>query len=182
MSLRVRAPLPPGEVRRSAGGAPMPAMDDGYMSRLVKLVPAEAIGPFPFLMDYARQVQTQMPEGSPRWSLYFVAWALLIVVIVLRARATMAPELNQGPQWGSVLIAGVAFFIWVHVMGGDFGLEMLANQITAAGVGPDGVTRSPGAMQQPAAGMAELKAFMANVSLMLWTTLAPVVYRGEDPA
>lgn len=180
MSLRVRAPLPPGEIRRSAGGAPMPAMDDGYMSRLVKLVPAEAIGPFPFLMDYARQVQTQLPEGSPRWSLYFVAWALLLVVVVLRVRATSAPELNQGPQWGSVLIAAVAFFIWVHVMGGDFGFEMLVNQMMA-GAGSDGITRSPSALQT-AAGSQELKAFMSNVSLMLWTTLAPVVYRGEEPA
>jgi hypothetical protein len=188
MSLRVRAPLPPGEIRRSAGGAPM-GMDDGYMSRLVKLVPAEAIGPFPFLMDYARQVQMQLPDGSPRWTLYFVAWALLIVVIVLRARATSAPELGQGPQWGSVMIAAVAFFIWVHVMGGDFGLEMLVNQMVAgpapvAGAlpGAEGITRSPPTALQTAAGSPELKAFMANVSLMLWTTLAPVVYRGEDPA
>ncbi len=172
MSLRVRAPLPPGDIRRSAGGSP--PMDDGYMSRLVKLVPAEAVGPFPFLMDYARQVP--MPEGGPRWSIYFVAWVLMIIVIVLRVRTTSEP--GRGPQWGAVLIAAVAFFIWVHVMGGDFGFELLLNKM-AAGAGADGISRTSGAVST-AAGAEQLKNFVANVALMAWTTLAPVVYRGED--
>lgn len=174
MSLRVRAPLPAGEIRRSAGGAPMPAVDDGYMSRLVKLVPAEAIGPFPFLMDYARQIP--IPEGSPRWSIYFVAWVLLAIVIVLRIKTTSEP--GKGPQWGAVLIAGVAFFIWVHVMGGDFGFELLLKNLTA-GAGPDGITRT-GAAAVAGTSPDQLKNFVSNVALMAWTTLAPVVYRGED--
>lgn len=178
MSLRVVARGSGGDIRRSGPGGP-PGMDDGYMSRLVKLVPAEAVGPFPFLMDYARQVQTQLPEGSPRWSIYFVAWALLIVVVVLRARATSAPDLKLGPQWGGVLIAGVAFFIWVHVMGGDFGFELLLNKMTA-GTGADGISRTQGVAGTLVTGTQELKNFIANVALMLWTTLAPVVYRGEE--
>ncbi|MEQ1718632.1 MAG: hypothetical protein ABL907_22045 [Hyphomicrobium sp.] len=176
MSLRVRGPLPAGDIRRGPGGAPMPPMDDGYMSRLVKLVPAEAVGPFPFLMDYARQVP--MPDGSPRYAIYFVAWVLLAIVIVLRVRTTSAP--GVGPQWGAVLIAGVAFFIWVHVLGGDCGCELLLNKMTA-GAGPDGITRTAGAGAAAAGSSPEqLKNFVANVSLMAWTTLAPVVYRGED--
>ncbi len=169
MSLRVRAPLPPGEVRRGPGGTPMPQMDDGYMSRLVKLVPAEAIGPFPFLLESAKGVQM---GGDARWPIYFVAWVLLIVVIVLRIRATSEP--GRGPQWAAVLISSVAFFIWAHVMGGDFGFELLFNQ---KGVGPDGISRSTGAV---AGSSEQFKTFAANVALMAWTTLAPVVYRGED--
>ena len=176
MSLRVRGPLGDGEVRRGPGGAPMPQVDDGYMSRLVKLVPAEAVGPFPFLMDYAQKVP--MPEGSPRYAIYFVAWVLLMIVVVLRARATYEP--GRGPQWGAVLIAAVAFFIWVHVMGGDFGFERLFERVASAGAGPgnDGITRTTGAAV--AAGGQDLKNFVANVGLMAWTTLAPVVYRGDD--
>jgi hypothetical protein len=152
----------------------MPAMDDGYMSRLVKLVPAEAIGPFPFLMDYARQVP--LPEGSPRYAIYAVAWILLLIVVVLRARATSEP--GRGAQWGAVLVAAVAFFIWVHVMGGDFGFELLFKN-TASGVGADGISRATAAVSTPAGGQ-ELKNFIANIALMAWTTLAPVIYRGED--
>jgi hypothetical protein len=174
MSLRVRAPMPAGEIRRGPGGVTMPAMDDGYMSRLVKLVPAEAIGPFPFLMDYARQVP--MPDGSPKYAIYAVAWILLLIVIVLRVRATTEP--GRGPQWGAVLVAAVAFFIWVHVMGGDFGFELLFRN-AGTGVGPDGISRATGAVTTPA-GAQELKTFIANMALMAWTTLAPVVYRGED--
>lgn len=174
MSLRVRAPLPPGEVRRGPGGAAMPAMDDGYMSRLVKLVPAEAVGPFPFLMDYASKLAPT--DGSPRYSVYFVAWVLLLIVIVLRIRTTSEP--GHGPQWGAVLIAAVAFFIWVHVMQGDFGFELLLSKMTA-GTGTDGISRTTGAVTT-ATNVQDLKAFVANVALMAWTTLAPVVYRGDE--
>ena len=174
MSLRVRGPLPAGEVRRGPGGAAMPPMDDGYMSRLVKLVPAEAIGPFPFLMDYAGKVAPT--DGSPRWSIYFVAWVLMLIVIVLRVRATSEP--GQSAQWGAVLIAAVAFFIWVHVMGGDFGFEQLFNKL-ASGAGTDGISRTAGTLPV-GSNPQELKAFVSNVALMAWTTLAPAVYRGAD--
>lgn len=173
MSMRVRAPLPPGEIRRSPGGAPVP-MDDSYMSRLVKLVPAEAIGPFPFLMDYAYKVAPT--DGSPRYSVYFVAWILLLIVVVLRIRATTEP--GAGPQWGAVLIAAVAFFIWVHVMQGDFGFELLLNRMTS-GAGTDGISRTTAAVGSVTDAQ-QLKNFIANVALMAWTTLAPVVYRGEE--
>ena len=174
MSMRVRGPLGEGEVRRSPGGGPMPQMDDSYMSRLVKLVPAEAVGPFPFLMDYARQVP--LPEGSPRYAVYFVAWVLLLIVVILRVRTTSEP--GRGPQWGAVLIAAVAFFIWVHVMGGDFGFERIFDRM-ASGAGVDGITRTTAAGVLAGGGQ-ELKNFVANVALMAWTTLAPVVYRGDD--
>lgn len=173
MSLRVRAPLPEGEVRRGVGGAPMPQMDDGYMSRLVKLVPAEAIGPFPFLLESAKNVP--MADGS-RLPVYFVAWVLLIIVVVIRYKATTEP--GKGTQWGGVLIAAVAFFIWAHVMGGDFGFEQLLNR-GAAGTGPDGISRTTAAIGSAVGGV-EARNFYANVALMAWTTLAPVVYKGED--
>src|SRR5262245_23465989 len=115
MSMRVRAPLPAGEVRRGPGGAPVP-VDDGYMSRLTKLVPAEAIGPFPILLEQAKTIAPT--DGTPRYAVYFVAWVLLLIVVLLRARATSEP--GAGPQWGAVLIAAVAFVIWAHVLGGDF--------------------------------------------------------------
>ena len=170
MSLRVRAPLAEGDIRRGRGEV----MEDPYMSRLVKLVPAEAVGPFPFLMQSATQLTAD--SGGPRWGVYFVAWVLLLIVIAVRWRATH--EQGKGAQWGAVLIAAVAFFIWVHVMNGDFGFELLFKSI-ANGVGPDGITRGvdPAAAASKAT---QYKDFFSSVSLMAWTTLAPVVYTGED--
>ena len=171
MSLRVRSPLPTGDVRRCRGDVP----EDPYMNRLVKLVPAEAIGPFPFLMDSAQRLTPA--DGGPRWAVYFVAWILLVAVIVIRLRATSEP--GRGPQWGAVLVAAVAFFIWVHVMQGDFGFELALQKMLAAPSGPDGVTRSAfGTTAVPNPG--DLKNFVSNVALMAWTTVAPAVYRGEE--
>ena len=172
MSMRVRAPLAEGDIRRGRGEV----MEDPYMNRLVKLVPAEAVGPFPFLMDSAERLSAA--DGGPRIAVYFVAWVLLLVVIVVRWQATSEP--GKGAQWGAVLIAAVAFFIWAHVMHGDFGFELLLNK-AASSVGPDGVTRSGDVVGAVTGGINDIKQFMANVMLMAWTTLAPVVYRGEDP-
>lgn len=168
MSLRVYSPKGPGEITRSGGyngGG-----SDPYMSRLVKLVPSEAVGIYPVIMSQANQIPTT--PGEPRWAIYIAAWALLLIVVVLRWRATSAP--GQGAQWGAILIAAVAFFIWVHVMGGDFGLERYFPQISPQLLAQD-PTRSP----TDTSALAGMKDFVANLSLMTWTLLAPAVYRGD---
>jgi hypothetical protein len=48
-----------------------------------------------------------------------------------------------------------------------------------AGTGTDGISRTTGAVTT-ATNVQDLKAFVANVALMAWTTLAPVVYRGDE--
>ena len=171
MSLRVRAPLGQGDVRRGMGDV----NEDPYMSRLVKLVPAEAVGPYPFLMDYAEKLTPH--DGSARWAVYFVAWVLLIIVLVVRWQSTH--EAGKGAQWGAILIAAVAFFIWVHVMHGDFGFELLLNKI-ATPVPADASRGIGDVAAAVSTNVNDLKQFVANVMLMAWTTLAPVVYRGED--
>ena len=172
MSMRLRSPLGEGDIRRGRGEVP----EDPYMNRLVKLVPAEAVGPYPFLMDYAEKL-TPADGGGGRWAVYFVAWTLLLMVLVVRWKTTSEP--GKGAQWGAVLIAVVSFFIWVHVMHGDFGFELLLKQAVAT-VGQDGVTRSGDAVGAVTTNVNDLKQFVANVMLMAWTTLAPVVYKGDD--
>lgn len=144
---------------------------DAYMSRLVKLVPAEAVTVYPVVMQQANAVT---PLDGPRWAVYIAAWTMLLIVVVLRFVATREP--GRSPQWGAVLIAAVSFFIWVHVMGGDFGFERLLENM-AHGSAPDSLTRS-GPSNIPNTG--ELKQFVSNLSLTAWTLLAPAVYRGEE--
>jgi hypothetical protein len=64
------------------------------------------------------------------------------------------------------------------VMGGDFGFEQVLNKL-ASGAGTDGISRT-GGTASPATDPVELRKFVSNVALMAWTTLAPVVYKGED--
>ena len=75
MSLRVRAPLPAGDVRRGRGDVP----EDAYMGRLVKLVPAEAVGTFPLLLASAKEVMSRRHiglAGAALAGLLLVAWLL----------------------------------------------------------------------------------------------------------
>lgn len=169
MSLRIAGAS--ADVRRDYPGARGGGGSDAYMSRLVKLVPAEVITIYPVVMQQAKSV-TPFPD-SPRWGVYLAAWVLLAIVIILRFVATREP--GKGAQWGAILIAAVSFFIWVHVMDGDFGFERLLHNMVAGG-GTDALTRGPSSIPDPAG----LKQFVSNLSLTAWTLLAPVVYKGDD--
>lgn len=159
-----------GEVRRDYPGA-RGGGGDAYMSRLVKLVPAEAVTVYPVVMQQANSVT---PIDGPRWAVYIAAWTMLAIVVILRWTATREP--GKSAQWGAVLIAAVSFFIWVHVMGGDFGFERLLENL-AQGTGTDPLTRSgPGNVTDTDG----LKKFVSNLSLTAWTLLAPAVYRGDE--
>lgn len=165
MSLRIGGGAATHRDYRGGGGG-----GEAYMSRLVKLVPAEAVTVYPVVMQQANNVT---PIDGPRWAVYIAAWTMLLIVVVLRFVATREP--GKSPQWGAVLIAAVSFFIWVHVMGGDFGFERLLENL-AQGT-PDTLTRSgAGNMPNPDS----LKQFVSNLSLTAWTLLAPAVYRGEE--
>jgi hypothetical protein len=178
MSLRITTASADGIKRSGYPGGPAEG-SDAYMGRLVKLVPAEAVTVYPLLVS-----QAQSATGPNRMLVYVTAWVLLLVVIVLRWKATSVP--GKGAQWGSVLIAAVAFFIWVHVMGGDFGFEMLMQKAAA----PPPGTRAGAAVAQAAAEarapapidatFASMKSYLSNLALTTWTLVAPAIYKGEE--
>jgi hypothetical protein len=162
MTLRIAG----GDVRRGVPGG-----GDPYVSRLVKLVPAEAVTVCPVMLQ---QAQTVTPIDGSRWAVYITAWAMLLIVIVLRWAATREP--GKGAQWGAILIAAVSFFIWVHVLGGDFGFERLIANL-APGGSSDSLTRNA---LGNVPNTEELRKFASNLSLTAWTLLAPAVYRGDE--
>jgi hypothetical protein len=177
MSLRIAAQPADGIKRSGYPGGP-PEGSDAYMGRLVKLVPAEAVTVYPLLVS-----QAQSATGPNRMLVYVTAWVLLLVVIILRWKATSAP--GKSAQWGAVLIAAVAFFIWVHVMGGDFGFEMLLEKAApptppraAAGAAAAvAETRAPAPVD---ATFASMKSYLSNLALTTWTLIAPAVYKGDE--
>ena len=153
MSLRIIAPAAPGEVRARAADSSTPV--DHYMERLVKLVPAESIAAYPLLHSLA------VDQGN--WAIFLVSWVLLVVSIILRWHATSVE--GQGAQTTAVIIAAVSFFIWVYVMGGDFGLVALLQKMELLDPGSDFVSEVN---------------FLAVMALVIWTILVPVFYKGDS--
>ena len=189
MSLRISAPSNDdgGTVRRGPGGAAASDSGDGYLSRLVKLIPGEAVVAYPFLHSRAEQVikefngsaygvatlhelpiigsnadgaaPTYYATGPDHWLLVAMAWLMLAVVILLRWQATRGPG---GAQWGAVFIAAVSFMLWVPVMQGSFGIMDTISIWTETPV-PDPVER-----------------FIPELLLVLWTILVPAFYRPQN--
>lgn len=188
MSLRISAPS--GEDRdearrRTLGEAPA-VSTDYYLSRLVKLIPGEALVAFPFLQSRAEQVVVEFgaePHGTTvqkiyatgpigddalaptvsvtgpdHWLLVMMAWLILALVVLLRWQATRGPG---GAQWGAVFIAAVSFMLWVPVMGGSFGI-MDAFQVQSGVPVPDPIEK-----------------FIPELLLVLWSILIPAFYKPQ---
>lgn len=122
--------------RAARAGPPVGAIDP-WLTRLVKLVPAEVVAVYLAGRPLAQGVlETAWP---------FVALALVVIV---RGWGTAD---RRGPQWISVAVSAVSFVLWVLATGGRFG---------ALG----------------------LDANVAGLAVLVWTTLVPVLWRGDPPA
>ena len=78
---------------------------DGYIEKLVKLIPAEGISLYPLglsLLDKTATTQVKL------WGII-----TLLVCILFRVKATW--KLGEGPQIVSIVIAAVSFVLWVLV-------------------------------------------------------------------
>lgn len=109
---------------------------DSWVSRLVKLVPAEILAVYLAGRGYA----TGYPGKWPA--------VCMIMLLVFRLLSTRAPR--TGPQWWAAVISAVSFLIYVYAMGDQFLLWRLDQNV-------------------------------ASLAVLAWTTVVPVIYRG-DPA
>jgi len=112
-----------------------------YLTRLMQMVPSEVIGLY--LVGSG-----MIPENKP---LVLSIWAVicLVGVIVVRAYGTSDPAKGQKPQWTAVILACVAFVIWVYSLGGPF--------------------RAYG-LYEP---------YVGSLSVLTWTFFVPKFYRGS---
>jgi hypothetical protein len=116
--------------RSSPGLAQVAAGGDGggnfglYLDRLVKMIPAEAIGLYLVASGFF-----ETTEGG--W-LIAVTLIGLAAVIVVRIWGTKDPQNNKGTDWIHVVISSIAFLIWVYKMGGPFEAYNLQNEKLAS--------------------------------------------------
>jgi hypothetical protein len=112
--------VPPGEMPMGgvddAGGAAVTVPESSgsigdYLDRLMKMVPAEAIG----LYIVGKGVIGE------QWGI-LVGWAVfcLAFVILLRVKYTADPVKKLSPDWIHIIISSVAFLIWTYSMGQPF--------------------------------------------------------------
>jgi hypothetical protein len=130
--LRIRAPRAPEAAAAAGTAGPI----DGWMDRLMKLVPSEIVAVYLAGRGYAHRI-----EG---W------WPVICLVMLVIVRAWGTKDAGRGPQWPAVAISGASFVIWVFAVGGRF------------------LTWQP-------------DPDIAALLVLVWTTLIPVVYRGDAP-
>jgi hypothetical protein len=100
----MRAPLRLFAADRPAGEPAGPI--DPWLTRLVKLVPAEVVAVYLAGRPLAQE------HYAGLWPV-----ACLALTIVVRAWGTSD---RRGPQWLSVAVSAVSFVLWVYAIGGHF--------------------------------------------------------------
>lgn len=184
MSLRIISESSARNLERglTTGSGDAANLQDTYTSRLTKLVPVEAITAYPVFLSAASNISSQqaapavMPPGSGAALaaaaapvagtdpilIFIISWVFLVMVIVLRWRATMS---TQGKaQWPAVIISAISFIIWVYVAKGDFGVTSFVGS---------------NAVGQVFERVGAYRDFVSSLVLFAWTLMAPALYSGE---
>lgn len=91
-----------------------PPTKEGYLDRLIKYVPTEIVGLYLFLAGII-PAKTTGPDYGTLWIAF---WVCLVLTFVYMWRATRSPA--GKPLWIQVVIATLAFPIWVAAIGGPF--------------------------------------------------------------
>jgi len=108
--LRIRKPRPvDGEGARRE---PPPTEFQGWLERVVKLVPSEVIAVYLAGRGYAAAIPG--------------IWPLVCLALLLIVRIWGTHERGRGPQWIAIGVSAVSFLIFVFAMGGrvlDFTLD-----------------------------------------------------------
>lgn len=105
------AELPMGggdELPITGGGSEAPGGFAGYLDRLMKMIPAEAIG----LYIVGKGIVNDQAGILVGWAVF-----CLLFVILLRVKYTADPARKLPPDWLHIAISSVAFLIWIYSMG-----------------------------------------------------------------
>lgn len=112
-----------------------------YLSRLLKMIPAEVLGVYTIGAGFIPKTE-HMAEA---------VWAVicLTLVVVVRAYGTSDPANGWGPQKVPIVVAAIAFVIWIYNLGGPF-----------ASYG----------LHVP---------YIGSLGVLLWSFVIPLFYKGE---
>ncbi len=109
------APAPAAPRKAVAAASPAPAQNtplQGYMDRLLKLIPAEVVAIY--------LVGIGVIPTNARGSIAMWAVICLGLVVLSRAYGTADQANKVPPEWKSVLVSSISFVVWVYNMPGPF--------------------------------------------------------------
>jgi hypothetical protein len=113
MSAPLRISKPGGSVQTQVNGVgAIAAGGDSYLSRLMKMIPGEALGLY--------LVGSSVIPRDQVVALFVWFLLCLVSVVAVRVFGTRDSRNNLPPDWIHVLISTVAFVIWVYTIGGPF--------------------------------------------------------------
>lgn len=150
MSLRIRKSQSPSGNEEGLASDRTPA--DEWGSRLVKLMPSEALGLYGAAVAMIKQ--TQETGGFDRSiALIIAAVASALLILVIRYKATQDPTTGQGPQYKAIGLALASFMIWLAALA------------------------ATGEELSPLSGMVGVA--YAPLVAMIWVFFVPLLYKGE---
>ena len=114
-----------------------------YLERLLKMIPGEVVGLYTIGNGFIPQ---QNALGLSLWSGF-----CFVMVWVVRIYGTRDPQQNKGAQPVPVLVAAVAFVIWIYSLGGPFAKYNI---------------------YYPSVG---------SLAVLVWSFIIPIFYKGDDP-
>ncbi len=106
-------PIPAADTGGTLRGAEVAAEGfQGYLDRLMKLIPTEVISLYLVGMGLIPDVEDAT----------LIIWTVfcLLAVLALRAWGTTDAKAGLATDWKHVIISGIAFLIWVYSLGGAF--------------------------------------------------------------
>ena len=150
MSLRIERKIPPIRPINGEEGIEEPGQEgDDWSARIVKLIPAEALG----LYGSAVGLIASFSEGEKQAALWLVAAVCVLIIVVIRMRATQDKAAGRGPQIKAISIALVSFIIWLAALA------------------------ATGAQISPFVGLPHIA--IAPLAALLWGTVVPYFYQGD---
>ncbi|MBO9575337.1 MAG: hypothetical protein J7494_06355 [Sphingobium sp.] len=150
MSLRVERRIPPTRPMNGEEGIEDPGQEgDDWSARIVKLIPAEALG----LYGSAVGLIASFAEGEKQAALWLVTAVCALIVVMVRLRATQDKTTGRGPQIKAIGIALISFVIWLAALA------------------------ATGAQISPFTSIPHIA--IAPLAALLWGTVVPYFYQGD---
>jgi uncharacterized membrane protein HdeD (DUF308 family) len=102
------------KTRVKALGAPAAEPYDTYVTKLLKLIPAEVISVY---LAGLALIPASLPESQ---KIAPLAWLGICFLFVIIARYAMTTDKNTSPDWKIIGLSVVSFVIWTYSMGGPW--------------------------------------------------------------
>ena len=130
----------------------LPQTADDWSERIVKLIPAEALGLYGTAVSLVHETPYRIH------ALWVIVVICIALVVIIRSRSTSHPTTGK-PQYVAVGIAVVSFLLWLVALG------------TSTGTDANALPISP--FQLPVG-----LEFVGPLAALLWGTIVPYVYTG----